>query len=382
MLLYFKECAVAIYSAIDDVLVSQDELNLRGSAGQLRRLQTDRNASVEFQHGVARHKARRGQRRAASTSPIAPVPIGLGRPLTVQVRHVYTGDQAHGFWGDKDMLVTSAMKSVAAYDGAPRAVNFLVHKAMQNRNFRAVDATEKGTPLVCYTPALAQSSSVLTVEVVFDGFPAEMFAAIGQAFSAAAGLPVFAPASGYLAAAGIVTKLIGGVGKALSNGTPALKRTEEVTFVTPGSVAAEAGFRLLLADDAPSTLLDHYTLSAEGALVKKADGKTLYDGPETYAVISLDGRENDDFKEFTPAAASAALLDKFYNINDGSSRPVALLQQALSLYNDMIFRDKATAASRKLGKITDKNSAEYKDLQALVEAYLANINASELKPDL
>ena len=215
---------------------------------------------------------------------------------------------------------------------------------------------------------------------MFDGFPDEMFAAVGQAFSAAAGLPVFAPASGYLAAAGIVTKLVGNLGKALANGTPALKRTEEITFVTPGSMAAEAGFRLLIGDNAPSTLLDHYTLSAEGALVKKSDGKTLYDGPETYAVISLDGRENDDYKGFTPAAASAALLDKFYNINDGSSRPIALLQQALSLYNDMVFRDKATAAATKLGKITDKESKEYRDLQAQVDAYIANISTEVLKP--
>jgi hypothetical protein len=158
------------------------------------------------------------------------------------------------------------------------------------------------------------------------------------------------------------------------------RRTEEITFVTPGSIAAEAGFRLLLSDNAPSTLLDHYTLGAEGALVKKSDGKTLYDGPETYAVISFDGRENDDYKGFTPAAASAALLDKFYNINDGSSRPIALLQQALSLYSDMIFRDKATAAATKLGKITHKDSKEYRDLQALVEAYIANISEDVLKP--
>jgi hypothetical protein len=307
-------------------------------------------------------------------------PIGLGRPLTVQIRHVYSGDQSHGFWGDKDMLVASAMKSIAAYDGAPRAVNFLVEKAEQNRNFRTVDATEKGTPLVCYSAALAQTSSVLTVEVMFDSFPDEMFAAVGQAFSAAAGLPVFAPASGYLSAAGLVTKLIGSLGKALTNGTPALKRTEEITFVTPGSIAAEAGFRLLIGDNAPSTLLDHYTLNAAGALVKKSDGKTLYSGPETYAVISLDGRENDEYNGFTPAAASAALLDKFYNINDGSSRPIGLLQQALALYNDVVFRDKATAAAKKLGKIADKESKAYQDLKTQLEAYIANISTEALKP--
>ena len=55
-------------------------------------------------------------------------------------------------------------------------------------------------------------------------------------------------------------------------------------------------------------------------------------------------------------------------------------QQALSLYNDMVFRDKATAAATKLGKITDKESKEFRDLQAQMDAYIANINADVLKP--
>jgi hypothetical protein len=80
----------------------------------------------------------------------------LGKPLTVQLRHIYTGNKAEGFWGTKDMLVASAMKSISTYDAAPRAINFLVPKTKNNRNFRAVDATDKGTPIICYSPSLPQ----------------------------------------------------------------------------------------------------------------------------------------------------------------------------------------------------------------------------------
>jgi hypothetical protein len=376
---------MAVYYAIGQALVSHDELRVRAASGDLPTFfkQARAGASkarIDFLHGTATGGALRGMRAPRSRAPIKPVPIGLGLPLTVQIRHVYTGDQAHGFWGDKDMLVASAMKSIATYDGAPRAVNFLVQKAKQNRNFRAVDATDKGTPLICYSPSLAQSSSVVTVEVVFDSFPTEAFAAVAQAFSAAAGLPVFAPAGGYLAAAGIVTKLAGNIGKTLSNGTPALKRTEEITFVTPGSNTAEAGFCLLIADSVRTSVLNDYTLSDVGALVRKDDSKTLYDGGETYVVISLDGRENDDFKSFAPTAASAALLDRFYNIGDGASQPLGQLQAALTLYNDMTYRDKALNAAAKLAKVADRTSRAYLDLKAQYDGYVGNITHEVLKP--
>jgi hypothetical protein len=41
---------------------------------------------------------------------------------------------------------------------------------------------------------------------------------------------------------------------------------------------------------------------------------------------------------------------------------------------------KATAAATKLGKITDKECKEYRDLQVQVEAYVVNISADVLKP--
>jgi len=375
---------MAIYYAYGDALVSNDEIRDKVGQGKLQEFHRDlrkgsKKAELKFMFGTATARNVLRAAPAETGKPIDFKPIGIGKPLTVQIRHIYTGNKAEGFWGTKDMLVASAMKSIATYDAAPRAVNFLVPKAKNNRNFRAVAATDKGTPLICYSPSLAQSSSVVTVEVMFAGFPKETFDAVSQAFAAASGVPVFAPASGYLVAVGIVTKLLGSAGKALFDGTPALKRSEEITFITPGSEEAVAHFALLISDAVPSALLQEYKVGSTGALVQVGNETKLYDGDYPYVVISLDGRENDDLKNFTQTAASAAQLDKFYNIHEGSSQPLGVLVDALNLYNDMKFRDKAENAADKL-KGLDENSPEYQNLLTQYNAYRSNIGTKELKP--
>src|SRR5436190_23655787 len=52
------------------------------------------------------------------TAPIPWEPIGLGKPLTIQIREVYTGKSPSGVFGrdvKKPMLLTTAVKSIATY---------------------------------------------------------------------------------------------------------------------------------------------------------------------------------------------------------------------------------------------------------------------------
>lgn len=76
-------------------------------------------------------------------------------------------------------------------------------------------------------------------------------------------------------------------------------------------------------------MLRDHEVNAKGALVRVDNEDKLYDGEHPYVVISLDGLENDDYKNFTPTAATAAQLDKFYNLNDGASQPPRVLADAL-----------------------------------------------------
>jgi hypothetical protein len=380
---------MAIFYALGAALVSNDELRAKAAHGKLQQFQQQvsrgsKTAKLDFKFGQATAKNLIKPKATPGGAIIQPREIGIGKPLTVQLRHVYTGNQAKGFWGDQDMLVVSAMKSLATYDAAPRAINYLVPKATNNRNFRTPAATDAGTPLICYSPALAQSSSVVTVEVMFHGFPQETFDAVARAFSMAAGIPVFAPASAYLVAASVVTKLAGNIGKSLTSGTPALKRTEEITFVTPGSMTAAAGFALMIADDVPESLLRDYRVNARGQLVRVDDEKRAYDGPHCYAVISLDGRAHTDYEEFTPVAASAAQLDRFYNIHDGSSQVLDQLVEGLRLYHDLKFREKAARTKQRLQALehqgVTKTDPEYQEELAQYHAYVANIGNQDLKP--
>src|SRR5437763_7017666 len=130
---------MAIYYAYGDALVGNDELRVKASEGTLQKFHKDvlrgADAKLEFLSGTATSKNIVRLMDDAGT-PIGFEPIGMGKPLTVQLRHIYTGNKAEGFWGTKDMLVASAMKTMSTYDAAPRAINFLVPKTKNNRNFR------------------------------------------------------------------------------------------------------------------------------------------------------------------------------------------------------------------------------------------------------
>ena len=54
---------------------------------------------------------------------------------------------------------------------------------------------------------------------------------------------------------------------------------------------------------------------------------------------------------------------------------------ALNVYNDLRFRDKAARIGEKL-KTLDKNSEEYKDTLLQYNAYVENIGTKELVPQL
>ncbi len=67
--------------------------------------------------------------------------------------------------------MTSAMKSIAAFNAAPRALNFLERGVHPKTNVRSAAATEQGTSVIYYAPALVERASVLTLEVGFNNFP-------------------------------------------------------------------------------------------------------------------------------------------------------------------------------------------------------------------
>jgi hypothetical protein len=304
--------------------------------------------------------------------------VGFGKPLLVEIRHVYTGrfPRPGIFDKTKDMLVTSAMKNLATFNAAPRAVNFMQRDVRTHHRLSNPAATEQGTPLVHYVPALTERNAVVTFEIGFDEFPDEMFDLVGGALNQAAGIPLFVSASTYLLAAGAITKLLGNLGSRVFDRSPVFKATERLTFMRPGEPIPQADFRLITEEDVDPTLLRDFKVTSEGLI--DASGRP-YAGDIPYIIISLDGRKYDEYKNFTPTAASAAILERYYSIRDGQEQALEPLLDALKLYNDWRFRKKADEVAEALKKLPP-DSPEHKAKKAEYDALVKNILDDVLKP--
>jgi hypothetical protein len=311
-------------------------------------------------------------------------PIGLGLPLSLMVREVYTGQFPKGnIFGPKkeDMLLTSAIKSLATQDAKPRALNYLKSKVADHSRMERPGASEQGTPHVFYSPALLERSLTLDITVAFDSFDQEIFEQIGNTFTAAAGIPLFVTQSFYLIAAGAITKLIGKIGEAIFDSSPEFQSSDPLDIFLPGKPPLPAGYILVTADDVDSvdpTFRTRHKVSKTGTVVEVANEANVYNGDIPYVVMSADGTQDDELKSFTPTAVSAAVMSRFFNIKDGKSVPFDLVIEALKLANDISFRKQIIELDRKIAAAPDGPAKE--EMKKKRAALKDNILEELLKP--
>jgi len=317
----------------------------------------------------------------ATKPPIAFQPIGLGLPLTVMIREVYTGKYPKGnlFGSKKDLLVTSAIKSIASFEAKPKALNFLVNGVKSGSRLERPAASSQGTPIVFYSPALLERSLTLDLTMVFDNFPQETFDQIGNFFTAAGGLPIFLAQSAYLIGAGMLVKLFGDIGEAIFDGNPNFVSSDAIDIFLPGSPPIPPGFVLITSDNVDQTdpdFREQYQVNQNGQVVDRS-GK-VYKGEVPYIVISLDGTKTDEYNSFTPTAASAAVLSRFFGVKNKQEQSLDILLNALKLYNDFSYRQQIDQLDIQIAGMPD--GAEKDTLVKKREALVKNIMQEILKP--
>lgn len=370
-----------IYYPMGTALVTLDELLEKSATGQLKKFKEalvaePKKASINFSTGQAEGTAIFKNLKLSPEAPAVPfVEVGLHKPLTLQLRYVYTGKSPDG----KDMLLSSAIKGMTTYEGAPRAVNLLARGVKTNAAFEGVPAHEMGTFLVFYSPAILETQANLHLEIGFDKFPQDLFDSIGSALASAGKIPIFAAVSGILVAAGAITKLFAKVAEALIDDDPFFQEDETIHIFQPGAQIPEPGFRLITTKHFPKDELKEYRYDS-GILLDKTN--MAYSGPHPYIVISLDGRPNDDYKSFTATAATTALIERFYKVKQGSDTAIPAFVEALELFNDLRFRSQALAVAKELKDPKDKESGEYKERKARFDSLVKSILHEELRPSL
>ncbi len=75
-------------------------------------------------------------------------------------------------------------------------------------------------------------------------------------------------------------------------------------------------------------------------------------------IISLDGSKQDAYNEFSATAASAVMLDKYYNIKSGKTQSLDLMIDALKLYNDWSCWKKADSIAKEMAAV-ESGTKEY-----------------------
>lgn len=306
-------------------------------------------------------------------------PIGVGKPLTIEIREVYTGKfPSSAFGSQKPMLVASATKSIATFDAKPLALNFLTRKTAKNSRINRPGANQQGTPVIFYSPAMTDLSMTVDLSMVFNEFPKEFFDIVSGALKSAAGVPVFLTQSMYLLAASEVTRIAGAVGEMLFDGKPAFEASEAIDLALPGAAAAIAGFMLITpgnVDSVDATLRRDYQIKAGKLVNEKGEP---YAGDVPYVILAVDGTPRPDLEHFAPSALTAAALSQFYGLKDGAKTALGPLLDALKLYSDMSFRTEIDKIDSRLKNVKDES--QRRELGERRDALLKNIANELLRP--
>jgi hypothetical protein len=304
-------------------------------------------------------------------------PVGIGKPLTIQIRHVYTGrfPKRRAFGGSKDVAVVSGVKDYSVFNATTRALNFIQRDHTAHTSIKTPPAFVDGTTIVAYFPAVTTESLTVSFELAVDDFPQDFVDKVGGAFQSLAGIPLLLPYAGYLLAAGEIIKLGGSLGNGVFDGKPEFEITESLPFDSPGELVVDADFRLVTHSE---TLRLDYEYDSQRGMVNRIT-KKVYEGDEPYLVISLDGRQRPDLADFASTAASASILKQFLNLGEDVRTPIDTIVEGIKLMSDMRFRKKAIALAESLKRLPE-GSAERERLQKIHNALVNNIMDDLFKP--
>lgn len=345
-------------------LVNQEEFGRSIERGDLDRLVDGRSI----------HVAARALRAADLEQPQPFTSIGLGKPMSVRIHCIYSG-QVPG-WRKKDLMVTSGVRSALTFDSVGRAIN-IMRERVPDYTYVKFGAFRDGSPVVYYTKSVTDYSVLTSFEIVPDNFPAEAFDKVHNLFAQAGGLPIFVPAAAYLMAGSFVTGIIKSLGNAFLEKGPMLTADMKLNFGVAGLPLFREGFHIVV-NNLDVGEIEEYSVEVSGSDVRLAKDGQPYDGYAPYIILGVDGKNEPALEAFEPQLASAAILEKFYPSGDRFGVSVDELGKALKLHNDLKFRLKAQDLRARLEKVK-RDSAEYEQLAKLYKAYRNNIQQKEFE---
>lgn len=371
---------MAVFRVLGDQLVPESEYAVK--APELVRAmhgagaRSDSGPSIALESGQLFEFAAIAADPAGGGTTTGFTPIRFGSPVTIDIRHVYTGKvgSSGGFLGGGtgDIAVVSGVKEWSAFKASARALNWVATKKGKRTNLPRPSALKDGTPIIAYQKAIATKQLVVSVELASAPREESILDVLGEAFAAAAQIPLFLPYAGALLAAGQIVPATGKLLKAISGGNSSWDATEELNFGIAGLADADAGYRVIASANSGLEGLRF----RPGAGLIDSDGQP-YDGDQPYVVIAVDGAAQSELENFTAMVTSAEVMKRFHMGESGQNPIVDDLLDLMTIISDVKFREEALALK---GKMTGMAEDETAKAQARYDALVKNIIKGELKP--
>jgi hypothetical protein len=370
---------MAVYRVLDGQLIQEDEFRAKGAdlvrAVQATTIGADPGPSITLDNDMVFEVAIPPSDPALSESF---TPVRFGDPLTVDIRHVYSGnvgtkggflsfDESKG-----DIAVCSGVKEWSAFKASARALNWVAPNTYKNEAVRQPAALQDGTSLIAYQKAVATKRVIVSVEIASAPYENHLLEKLGSAFTTAAGIPLLMPYAGYLLAAGHIVPAVGKLLETVSGGHSDWVQSEELNFGLAGTASSDAGFRVIARGTAG---FDNHRFKAGTGLVGP-DGR-VYTGDDPYVVVALDGAAAPELENFTASVAGAELMRRFQMGQSGQSGLIDGILDLTTIISDVKFRGEAIALSKKM---RDMSPADQAKAQPQLDALIKNIVKSELRP--
>jgi hypothetical protein len=322
-------------------------------------------------------------RDAFAKDPIPSQPIGLGKPLSVEIFGIYNGDHPNVFLGGKkrDTILVSGVTNPLQTSSSARAVNLIKENAKE-RKYLERSAWDAGTSLVYYSPAMDRSKCTISLELKTDNFEQDIVDAIATVLKDASGYPIFLTAAPFLYAGSRVLGSLGNIANSILEKKKNLEDSIVIQFRT-ASIPPSIARRVLFCNQNDKRIFRNYdiqTLDNDGdyivRLVHKNDGQ-VYNGKAPYIIANLDGAVKKEYEAFVPLIATSSQVDKFFG-GQVTESVMKIFQDSMSLANDMAYLNKIKDAMEDIESL-EEGSPEYEDLKVLIESFKKNIGNSDIK---
>lgn len=300
-------------------------------------------------------------------------PVVFGEPLGIQLLTFFPGINIKEWKGKAELMITSQVRVGPSNEPAPRRVNMILRRY----NFKKANPIREyggdifGDRMLYFTKAFAGQRIGITLRgVEVDKVGEKTWNGITKTINTLGQLALFTSAAPYFAAAGLATKIVKTLLRAIHRNDCLTIQRKDFFFDEPNQIILQSG-RYLFWKGRPTSknMMEHFRLTGAGDpipnVVVAKQNNVLYKRTP-YFVLQIDAKERPKYESFEIGAGSAEILEKWGDKEAGATI-FQTIQELGGQVNDARQLSEVMGLYKKLKKARDKDEKE--KLSKIIKAH-------------